>query len=226
LNQYCEPKEVLENTVEIFHLGLQSYGDTLELMRKKHELISKYPTEKECILLVQHPNVVTVGNRPSVVSDVVSTQQQLQNFNVEYFEVERGGSATVHEPGQIVMYPLLRCSPKLLSVKTLVWSLEEGMIRVCEFFGVTAERNEINPGIWVQNNKIGALGLRVKDRVSFHGCALNVCNSLETFSHIVPCGLRNKGVTSIQKETGVTSRAFRLNEIEELLVMHFLKCLQ
>jgi lipoyl(octanoyl) transferase len=209
---------------QVINLGLKPYGEVRDIMKTAHEKIAQNESERELIFLVQHLPVVTVGNR-NLVNDVLQKKEELQSLGVEYFELERGGSATVHEPGQLVMYPLLRCSPGGLSVKKLVWSLEEAMIRVCAHYGVVAARDAINPGIWVGQNKVGAIGLRIKNRVSFHGCALNVSNSLATFAHIIPCGLLGRGVTSIQREAGVSENVLKIKEVETLLAKSFLEYL-
>jgi lipoate-protein ligase B len=208
--------------VEILHLGVMNYGTCLKLMRAHHLCIVENKNEPEKILLVEHPSVITVGNRTETHSDIITPQKNLQSLNIEVFEVERGGSATVHELGQVVMYPLLRCNVQTLGVKKLVWCIEEAMINVCYNYNVSSARDSKNPGIWVGENKIGALGLRIKDKVSLHGCALNVVNSLSTFSHIVPCGLKNKGVTSLQRETQLSESVLNTHKIQTELANKFL----
>lgn len=177
-------------------LGLRRYSEALALMEELHSSIVSDPSAAETILVVEHPPVVTMGLRERS-PDLITPESLLKESGVDFQKIDRGGSVTVHEPGQLVLYPLVRVDARLLTVRRLVWALEEAMILECARWGLSAARDDINPGVWIGKNKVGAVGVRVSNHVSKHGLALNVSNSLQTFSHIVPCGIHGRGVTSI-----------------------------
>jgi lipoate-protein ligase B len=177
-------------------LGLQRYSEALALMEELHSSIVSDASAAETILVVEHPPVVTMGLRERS-PDLITPESLLKGSGVDFQRIDRGGSVTVHEPGQLVLYPLVRVDARHLTVRRLVWALEESMILECARWGLSAARDDINPGVWIGKNKVGAVGVRVSNHVSKHGLALNVSNSLQTFSHIVPCGIHGRGVTSI-----------------------------
>lgn len=182
--------------VQIRHLGLMRYSDALAQMEELHDAMVSDSSLPESLLIVEHPPVVTMGLRERS-NDLKTPEVELTQLGVDFRRIDRGGSVTVHEPGQLVLYPLVRVDARSLTVRRLVWALEEIMIRECARWGLSASRDEINPGVWVGLNKIGAVGVRVSNHVSKHGLALNVKNSLDTFAHIVPCGIHGRGVTSL-----------------------------
>jgi lipoate-protein ligase B len=121
-------------------------------------------------------------------------------MKIPVIRVERGGDITFHGPGQLVVYPIIDLNKAGLKVIEYVEGLEDIMIRVASDWGITAERKSTNRGIWVSNNKLGSVGISVRRAVCFHGFALNVNLSLEPFDWILPCGLRDVGVTSMARE--------------------------
>lgn len=185
--------------LHIIRLGLVKYSEALEIMDAEHALLSADITRPEKLIVVNHFPVVTMGNR-KLDSDLNQPIEMLSQLGIEYAKIDRGGSATVHEPGQLVLYPLVRLDGKTRTVRSFVCSLEQSMIDCCEIFGIKAQRDPLHPGVWVGPNKIGALGIRVTHRVTKHGLAFNITNSLKTFACIVPCGIRGKGVTSLELE--------------------------
>lgn len=192
----------------VLDAGLLEYRACLEWMESLHSQIAS-GTRRPCFLLVQHPPVVTMGSR-RLLGDLRSSHPEGGRSalapGVAYVEIDRGGSATAHEPGQIVLYPLLPLNLFGLSVKKYVHFLEQIVIDVCAAFRVDASRDEKHPGVWCGTEKIAALGVRVKDKVTKHGLAFNVTNSLETFSWIVPCGIADRGVTSLKRQTQAADR--------------------
>lgn len=185
--------------MHIEHLGLMRYAVALELMETRHREVADGAAE-EVLFVVEHPPVVTMGKR-NLTQDLLLSAEELARHGVDFHHIDRGGSATVHEPGQVVLYPIVRVDPLHLTVRKLVWILEEAMIRLAADHRVTAARDPINPGVYVGTNKLGAVGIRIEQRVSRHGLALNLANTLETFRWIVPCGLHTRGVTSLERET-------------------------
>jgi lipoate-protein ligase B len=185
--------------MEIKNLGLIPYGDCLGIMDQYHNEVVKSPNHLGVILVVQHPPTVTMGKR-ELLQDMLVSPERLKTKGVDFFKIDRGGSVTVHEPGQLVIYPIFNLGKYNQTVRSYVNLLEDAMIEVSAKFQVIAARSEVNPGVWCGQNKIGALGIRILNKVTKHGIAFNVNNSLETFKHIVPCGLRNSGVTSLLAE--------------------------
>lgn len=166
-------------------------------MESIHSQIVSNPKQEGVILVVQHPPTVTMGKR-ELYADMLVPPEQLKFKGVAFHKIDRGGSVTVHEPGQVVIYPIFHVQEYQQTVRSYVHLLEEAMIETAALFGVQVQRDDINPGVWVEQNKIGAIGIRIKDKVTKHGIAFNVINSLETFANIVPCGLHGRGVINLQ----------------------------
>ncbi|NQU43029.1 lipoyl(octanoyl) transferase LipB [bacterium] len=157
--------------------------------------------QRDEVILLEHPPVYTLGRRGGEENLMVSAKF-LRSKGIEVVPVERGGNITYHGPGQLVMYPIVNLREAGLKVVDFVGCLEEIMIRAAAAWGVEAERNPLNRGVWVGRSKLGALGITVRRSVSFHGLAFNVNTDLEPFDWINPCGLSGVEVTSLQKETG------------------------
>ncbi len=189
---------------QIIKMGLVSYRNAMEQMEKIHAEVCAGGCESA--LVVQHSPVVTVGNR-FLPNDMLVQPTEISACGVDFVHTDRGGSATVHEPGQVVVYPIFRIQSRQISVRKFVWCLEEAMIRVASYYGVIAARDAINAGIWVGKNKLGAIGIRITERVSKHGLAFNVVNDLSTFRYIIPCGLRDRGVTTLAREIALIKQA-------------------
>ena len=154
----------------------------------------------DIFLVTEHPPVFTLGKRGGLGSLTVG-EEFIKSRGVDIVQTERGGDITYHGPGQIVVYPIVHLHQAGLSVKSYVDLLEEVMIATAADFGVKAGRDERNRGIWVANNKIGSIGIRVRHGVSFHGMAFNATLDFEHFSWIQPCGLAGVGVTSVARES-------------------------
>jgi lipoate-protein ligase B len=193
--------------MQIRYLGLLPYGDALGIMDSIHSEITADPKKEGVMLVVQHPPTVTMGKR-ELFEDMLIPPEQLKYKGIAYHKIDRGGSVTVHEPGQIVVYPIFHIEQQKQTVRSYVNHLEEAMIETAAHFGVVVKRDEINPGVWVGKNKIGAVGIRILSKVTKHGIAFNVNNSLETFSTIVPCGLRGRGVINLEMAVRETTPSF------------------
>jgi lipoate-protein ligase B len=187
----------LVRNIEIVKIEMEGHAAAMERMAAWHSSVCS--GGNDVVLVTQHFAVITMGNR-FLHQDMRVNEGILSSRGIDFTHTDRGGSVTVHEPGQAVVYPIMRVDASRFSVRRFVWILEEAMIRVAASYGVVAARDPINPGIWVGNNKLGAVGIRISQRVSKHGLALNVNNDLSTFQYIVPCGLHERGVTSLKRE--------------------------
>ncbi|MES2615369.1 MAG: lipoyl(octanoyl) transferase LipB [Bdellovibrionota bacterium] len=199
--------------MEIKFLNLISYGDALGIMEQLHKEVVTHSNHKGYLLVLQHPPTVTMGKR-ELLTDMKIAPEELKFKGVAYYKIDRGGSVTVHEPGQIVIYPIIQIDAYKHTVRSFVAALEQAMIDTCAHYHVRANRDEINPGVWVGENKIGAVGIRVLNKVTKHGLAFNITNSLSTFSYIVPCGLRGRGVINLQTCLSADASHSRTDESE------------
>ena len=200
--------------LEVRHLGVISYADGLALQA---ELVQarRAGTIPDTLLLLQHPHVLTVGVKKDGRRNILATPEQLVSLGVEVFDTGRGGDVTYHGPGQIVGYPIIDLNPDRRDVHRYVRDLEEVMIRVCTAYGVEAGRLAGLTGTWVTHptrgpEKIGAIGVRISRWVTSHGLAFNVATDLAFFDLIVPCGIADRGVTSLER---VTRRPLDLAEV-------------
>lgn len=188
-----------KRSIEVIRLGRIRYAAAIELMEKRVEdrLADR---SGDTLFLLEHEPVLTMGRRANE-ENIVVNRDALAARGIEVFETGRGGDVTYHGPGQIVGYPVLNLAPDRKDVRRYVADLEETMIRTCAAYGITAGRESGMIGAWIEGErKIGAIGVRISRWVTSHGFALNVSTSLDGFKLIVPCGLRDKGVTSMAAE--------------------------
>ena len=194
----CHPDE--RRTLRVEHMGRVAYGPMLALQEQRHEQVVA-GTSDDTLFLLEHEPVITLG-RSSGADHVLVAPEALRARGVELFHTGRGGDVTYHGPGQVVGYPVILLMEPERDIKRYVTCLEEIMIRSCADFGVAATRVEGLRGIWVGNNKIGAVGVRIAAWATLHGFALNVAPEVPGFELIVPCGIRGRGVTSLGHECG------------------------
>jgi len=203
--------------IHLLHLGRVGYAEGLEIQARvvaarKHGAIG------DTLLLLEHPAVITLG-RNSSRANVLASDEWLAARDVELHEINRGGDVTYHGPGQLVGYPIFdlrgewpgKRGPHLGPVD-FVRMMEEALIRTCADFGVMAKRIPKCTGVWtfggenesgaVRENKLAAIGVHVSQGVTSHGFALNVTTDLREFDWIVPCGITDRGVTSLELEAG------------------------
>src|SRR6266571_4142180 len=181
-------------------LGLVPYADGLRLQEEK-VAARKAGIIPDMLLLLEHPRVITLG-RNARRENLLVSPQQLAAEGIDLIETDRGGDVTYHGPGQWVGYPILDLTRHRRDVAWYMRSLEEVLIRVTGDFGIRAARLEGAPGVWVGDRKLAAMGVHLSRWVTSHGFALNVNTHLDIFKWIVPCGLADKGVTSLQKLLG------------------------
>ena len=210
-------------TLEVRRLGTVGYEDGLELQRSLVE-DRKADRVGDLLLLLQHPPVVTLGVRgDGGRANIVATDERLRELGVDVQETGRGGDVTYHGPGQIVGYPILDLKPDRCDVHRYVRDIEEVMIRVCAGYGLVAGRIKGLTGTWVGPDKIGAIGVRISRWITSHGFAFNVNTNLDHFKLIVPCGISEGGVTSLEHATG---QPVSFADVEDAVVTHFCAVLE
>ena len=170
----------------------------------------------DVVLLLEHAPVLTLGRRGGL-DDLTVSEGFLERAGISIIQVERGGNITFHGPGQLVMYPIIDLKRAKLKVVDYVENLEEVMIRTAADWGIKAERNPLNRGVWVDDKKLGSIGIAIRRGISFHGAAFNVNTLLRHFSWINPCGLQDIRMTSMEKEL---SRKVSVNQVRGTLKHH------
>ena len=208
----------MPSTLVVRRLGFVGYAEGLELQKT---LVAQRAADEidDTLLLLQHPHVLTLGVKAGESRNhVLATPERLADLGVEVHETGRGGDVTYHGPGQIVGYPIISLKPDRCDVHQYVRDLEEVMIRVTGDYGFKAGRIAGLTGAWVDAEKIGAIGVRIQRWVTSHGFAFNVSTDLDFFRLIVPCGISDRGVTSLRKLTG---REIPLPDVEDHLIRHF-----
>jgi lipoyl(octanoyl) transferase len=206
------------DVIEVRRLGLVPYAEALELQKRLVEE-RRAGTIPDQLLLLQHPPVITLGAKVrNDRSHVLASSADLQAAGVELFEAGRGGDVTYHGPGQLVGYPILDLRPDRCDVHRYVRDLEQVMIDVAAEFGITARRVTGLTGAWVDDEKLAAIGVRISRWITSHGFAFNVTTDLSPFSYIVPCGISDRGVTSLGRLLG---RDVPLPEVEDAALRAF-----
>ncbi len=211
--------------ISVFCLGTVEYEEACRLQEEVAKARAA-GTIGDVLLVVQHPPVITVG-RGGGEEDILAPVPLLRQAGIRVLPTDRGGRATYHGPGQLVVYPILNLNLDLnLDPYTYVWRLEEVVIRVLSTYGLPAGRLAEHPGVWVNHstgsglreNKIAAVGLAMRDGVTRHGLALNVTPKMAHFDLLIPCGITDHGVTSMERELG---RPVDMAEVTEHFVQAF-----
>jgi lipoyl(octanoyl) transferase len=208
--------------LHVRRLGLVGYEEALALQKRLVDQ-RKCGEIDDQLLLLEHPHVITLGVKTrNDLSHVLETPESLAAQGVGLFETGRGGDVTYHGPGQLVGYPIIDLNPGRRDVHRYVRDLEEVLIRAVAEFGILARRIEKLTGIWVEeagrDAKLAAIGVRISRWVTSHGFALNVNTDLSRFGLIVPCGITDKGVTSIERLVG---HPVAMAEVEDAVVRQF-----
>ncbi|MEO7276033.1 MAG: lipoyl(octanoyl) transferase LipB [Vicinamibacterales bacterium] len=204
--------------IEVRRLGVVPYAEAAELQKALVEdrKAGRIPDQ---LLLLEHPPVITLGVKTrSDRAHIVASESTLLANGVEVVETGRGGDVTYHGPGQLVGYPILDLKPGRCDVHRYVRDLETVLMRAVERFGITAGRMPGLTGVWVGDDKLAAIGIRISRWVTSHGFALNVSTNLDHFGFIVPCGIADKGVTSLERRLG---RAPVIANVEDAVIEVF-----
>lgn len=192
------------------------YEEGLKLQRAAFQKVSSGDVGN-ILLLLEHNPVITLGRRGKKENLLVE-ESFLKEKGIGLYNVERGGDITYHGPGQVVGYPILNLNQNR-DIHKLVRSVEDVLIKVIRLYGIDGKRIKGLTGVWVGNEKIAAIGMAVKKWISFHGFALNVSTNLDYFKYIRPCGIDDKGVTSIERILGKNSPS--IEDVERDIIEQF-----
>ena len=222
-------------TIQFIDLGLSEYGETWErqevLMKEiiEQKLINQRLTEAEqtltpnYLLFVEHPPVYTLG-KSGETHNLLLSSDQLADKQISFYKTNRGGDITFHGPGQLVGYPILDLENFGIGLRQYIYNIEEAVILTLAQFGITGLRDPEATGVWLDaglpsTRKICAIGVKSSRFVTMHGFALNVNTDLDYFRYIHPCGLIDKGVTSMEKELGIK---LDFDQVKKMILSCFL----
>lgn len=197
-------------------IGIVDYKEAWDLQYNIHEnrvagRINDY------LLLLEHPNTYTLG-KTADRSHLVGSDDYLKEKKISIYDIDRGGDITYHGPGQVVGYPIINLNDWHQDTHKYLRALEEVIIRVCFDFGIIGKRDSNYTGVWIDDRKIAAIGIKVSRWVTMHGFAFNINTDLSLFSGIIPCGISDKAVTSLSKET---NKIIEIDFIKTLLLKYF-----
>jgi lipoyl(octanoyl) transferase len=222
MSQSATASPTAARTVEVRRLGRIGYPEALDLQA---QLVDERRSGAigDTLLLLEHPAVITLGVKTrGKPAHIVASPEALAAEGVQVFETGRGGDITYHGPGQLVGYPILDLRPDRCDVHRYVRDIEEALIRALRDLGLETGRVDGRTGVWVgpagHEEKIAAIGVRISRWITSHGFALNVSTNLKHFQLIVPCGIADRGVTSIERALG---RAVPMPDVEAAVARAF-----
>ncbi len=201
-------------TVRAEWLGRVDYSTAWERQRAVFDSVVTGDADNT-FLLCEHPDVITLGRNSRDDAHLLKDRQALGRDGYEVFDVDRGGDVTYHGPGQLVGYPIIRLADFREDLGWYMRSIEELIIRAARHYGIEGGRKEGMSGVWVGERKLCAIGVRASRWVTMHGFAFNVTTDLSRFGAIVPCGISQFDVTSVQRESG---RSPSLEEVAAAVV--------
>ncbi|AFN75487.1 lipoate-protein ligase B [Melioribacter roseus P3M-2] len=173
----------------------------------------------DLFFLLEHPHTYTLG-KVADRSNLLLTHEQLTERGIKVYDIDRGGDITYHGPGQIVGYPIIDLKKWKEDTHAYLRNLEQLIINVCKKYGLKADRKEGLTGVWIEDRKIAAIGIKVSRWITMHGFAFNINTDLSLFGGIIPCGIKDKEVTSLQKETGIM---YDIEDIKKDLLEEFVR---
>ncbi len=197
-------------------LGFIDYKEAWDLQKETFELRVKNKIP-DVIYLLEHPNTYTLG-KTADHKNLVGSQGYLTSNKISVYDIDRGGDITYHGPGQIVGYPIINLTDWKQDTHKYLRALEETIIRTCAEYGISGGREPKYTGVWVEDRKIAAIGIKVSRWITMHGFAFNINTDLSFFSGIIPCGISDKDVTSIKREI---KSDIRIDEVKEKIIKNF-----
>lgn len=203
----------MKEAFEVRDLGLLDYKEAWDIQLQTHAAVVE-GRQPPTLLLVEHPPVITFG-RKGGRGNLLVREDFLREKGFSLYDIERGGDITYHGPGQLVGYPIFNVGRR---VRDYLRQLEAVMITVLASYGIESVGSPGYAGVWVGDEKVVAIGVAIKRDVSLHGFAMNVCTNLNHFNYIIPCGLADKGVTSLSQLLG---RKLGLEEVKPKLIKAF-----
>ncbi len=174
-------------------------------------------TVPDVLLLLEHPHTYTLG-KTADEGNLIGSEKYLSENKISIYDIDRGGDITYHGPGQIVGYPIIDLKDWKQDTHLYLRSLEEVIIRTCNHYGIEAGREPKYTGVWIKDRKIAAIGIKVSRWITMHGFAFNINTDLSLFTGIVPCGIVDKDVTSLERELG---KKVNINDVKEILLNNF-----
>jgi lipoate-protein ligase B len=214
------PEQDKNCLLQIRDCGLADYRQILQMQQHLRE--NRQQNEiPNTVLIVEHPAVITLGARQSS-NRLLVNRQDLARKNIDVVDVRRGGGTTAHNPGQLVLYPILNLKKTRLGINKYIRELEAIGAELLGQLDVHSTRRKGAPGLWIGARKIASIGVRVSKFITYHGMAINIQNDLSIFDYIVPCGLDNVEMTSVLKETGKEHPMNQIKQkLSEILKEHF-----
>lgn len=197
-------------------IGRTKYNDAWSLQQRIFSL-RQHQDISDVLLLTEHEDVYTFG-KGSDIHHLLASEKELKALGTDVFHIDRGGDVTYHGPGQIVGYPIIDLEQYFKDIHKYLRSLEEVIIQVLSRFDILAGREQGMTGVWVQGEKIAAIGVKVSRWITMHGFALNVNTDLSKYNKIIPCGIFHKGVTSMRQ---ILDREVPLASVQTMLVESF-----
>jgi lipoyl(octanoyl) transferase len=197
-------------------LGLIDYKDAWDIQKSIHQLRVENKIE-DILFLLEHPHTYTLGktaDKENLVGDV----KYLSDNKIAVYDIDRGGDITYHGPGQIVGYPIINLTNWQQDTHKYLRAIEEVIIKVCAEYNLQGSRVEKYTGVWIDDRKICAIGIKVSRWITMHGFAFNINTDLKLFSGIIPCGITDKDVTSLNREL---KKEVPLNEAKEKIIHNF-----
>ncbi len=205
-----------ERKLNIINLETEPYKKIWDFQKKLHRMRLDNLIG-DTIILLEHPHTYTLGKSADKNHLLADDNTLLQN-GIDVFEIDRGGDITYHGPGQIVGYPIIKLDELYEDVHKYLRELEEIMIRTLDEFGIKSKRIDDYTGVWIGNNKIAAIGIKVSRWITMHGFAFNINTDLSYYDKIIPCGIFEKGVTSLAEELGTK---IPLKNVKDVIIKHF-----
>ena len=205
-----------DKTLTYCDLGFIDYKAAWDLQNEIHSKRVSGEVD-DYLFLLEHPNTYTLG-KTAHKENLLSSEDYLKQNKITVYEIDRGGDITYHGPGQIVGYPIIDLNNWYKDTHKYLRALEEVIIKTCKYFNLISERNPKHTGVWIEDRKIAAIGIKVSRWVTMHGFALNINTDLNLFNGIIPCGIQNKTVTSLSKELG---KEVDVSEVKSILLDNF-----
>lgn len=202
--------EIKKTEINIIDCKIMRYQEALDM--QKETLEKRVATEvPNTVFLLEHEPVITLGARESE-NKLLCSEKAIKDSNIDLVPIRRGGGSTAHNKGQVVIYPIVDLRSMKLGINEYIRELEAIGIELLKELGVKADRKKGLPGLWVGQDKIASIGVRVSRGVTYHGMAINISNDLSIFNYIVPCGLSGVIMTSVEK---ITAKSFTIEETKQ-----------